>query len=211
MSNTDSAMFIPLYKFITENKITEKVLDSDFVKQDKINAVKQIMLKYGETPDIISGWTEGFIIFLLQMMIELDLEEEFNKIVTDIRYSDLSNLILRLVERMKNMRDDKNISKFLDILRGKKTNKIKLGKYILYCTYYYHPDQIILQMKFDDLEYSCIIAETYDHDVHYLEELVNYFVFAGEFNETEFEITFSFGKLIKINLQNIYNFNLILK
>lgn len=288
MSNTDSAMFIPLYKFITENniyipkisnqkegwyyidiietqllnsdielnykkfikgyntkirllnldyewiyyyiyiilycdfglsidrklydEITEKVLDSDFVKQDKINAVKQIMLKYGETPDIISGWTEGFIISLLQMMIELDLEEEFNKIVTDIRYSDWSsNLILRLIERMKNMQNDKNISKFFDILRGKKTNKIKLGKYILYWTCYYHPDQIILQMKFDDLEYSCVIAETYDHDVHYLEELVNYFVFAGEFDEREFEITFSFGKLIKINLQNIYDFDLILK
>jgi len=211
MSNTDSTMFIPLYKFITEDKITEKVLDSDFVKQDKINAVKQIMLKYGETPDIISDWTERSIISLLQMMIELDLEEEFNKIVTDIRYSDYSNLILRLIERMKNMQNDKNILKFFDILRGKKTNKIKLGKYILYWTCYYHPDQIILQMKFDDLEYSCVIAETYDHDVHYLEELVNYFAFAGEFDEREFEITFSFGKLIKINLQNIYNFNLILK
>jgi len=169
MSNTDSAMFIPLYKFITENniyipkisnqkegwyyidiietqipnsdmelnynkfiegydtkikllyvnldyewiyyyiyiilycdfglsinkklynEITEKVLDSDFVKQDKINAVKQIMLKCGETPDIINGWMEGCIISLVNMIVVLDLEEEFNKIVTDIKNSTLES------------------------------------------------------------------------------------------------------------------------
>jgi len=170
MSNTDSAMFIPLYKFITENniyipkitkqtekkegwyyidiietlqdnfifelnyknfikgyntkirllnldyewiynyiyiilycdfgmsidrklynEITKKVLDSDFVKQDKINAVKQIMLKCGKTPDIINGWMEGCIISLVNMIVVLDLEEEFNKIVTDIKNSTLES------------------------------------------------------------------------------------------------------------------------
>lgn len=167
MSNTDSAMFIPLYKFITENniyipkisnqkegwyyidiieillpnsdielnyknftkgyntkirllnldyewiynyiyiilycdfglsidrklynKITYKVLDSDFVKQDKINKIKQIMLKCGKTPDIINGWMEGSIISLVNMIVVLDLEEEFNKIVTEIKNSTLES------------------------------------------------------------------------------------------------------------------------
>jgi len=73
------------------DEITEKVLDSDFVKQDKINAVKQIMLKCGETPDIINGWMEGSIISLVNIIVVLDLEEEFNKIVTDIKNSTLES------------------------------------------------------------------------------------------------------------------------
>jgi len=195
------------------NGIIEKILEGDFVKQDKINAIKQIMLKSGKTPDIINGWMEGSILSLLQMMIELDMEEDFKKIVNDIRYSTIEwyrDIIPHLIERMDKVKNEDKYSKYFDILRGKTTHKVELGKYILYWSCYHHPDQITLQMKLDDLEYSCVIAETYDHDVHYLEELVNYFVFAGKsgFDQTEFEITFSFGKLIKINLQNIYDFNL---
>lgn len=197
MSNTDSAMFIPLYKFITENniyipkisnqkegwyyidiietqllnsdielnyekfikgydtkikilyinldyewiyyyiyiilycdfglsidrklydEITEKVLDSDFVKQDKINAVKQIMLKCGETPDIINGWMEGSIISLVNIIVDLDLEEEFNKIVTDIKNSTLESyrdIIPYLIDLMYDVRNDKKYTKYFDKL-----------------------------------------------------------------------------------------------
>jgi len=198
MSNTDSAMFIPLYKFITENniyipkisnqkegwyyidiietqipnsdmelnynkfiegydtkikllyvnldyewiyyyiyiilycdfglsinkklynEITEKVLDSDFVKQDKINAVKQIMLKCGETPDIINGWMEGSIISLVNIIVDLDLEEEFNKIVTDIKNSTLESyrdIIPYLIDMMYDgSRNNKKYTKYFDKL-----------------------------------------------------------------------------------------------
>ncbi len=197
MSNTDSAIFIPLYKFITENniyipkisnqkegwyyidiietlqdnfifelnyknfiegydtkikllyiildyewiyyyvyvilycdfglsidrklydEITEKVLDSNFVKQDKINAVKQIMLKCGETPDIINGWMEGSIISLVNIIVDLDLEEEFNKIVTDIKYSTLKSyrdIIPYLIDMMYDVRNDKKYTKYFDKL-----------------------------------------------------------------------------------------------
>ena len=200
------------------DEIIKKVLDCDFVKQDKINAVKQIMLKCGKTPDIINGWMEGSIISLVNMIVVLDLEEEFNKIVTYIKNSTLEsyrNIFPYLIDMLYDgSRNDKIYAKiyekYFDILRGKATKKIELGKYILYWTCYHHPDQINLQMELDDLEYSCVIAETYDHDVHYLEELVNYFVFTGKsgLDQTEFEITFSFGKSIKINLQNCYHFDL---
>jgi hypothetical protein len=181
MLNTDSAMFIPLYKFITENniyipkisnqkegwyyidiietqlpnsdielnyknfikgyntkikllyinldyewiyyyiyiilycdfglsidkklydEITKKVLNSDFVKQDKINVVKQIMLKCGNTPDFIYGWMEGSVISLINIIVTLDLEEEFNKIVTEIKNSTLEsyrNIIPYLIDML---------------------------------------------------------------------------------------------------------------
>ena len=104
------------------DEITEKVLDSDFVKQDKINAVKQIMLKCGKTPDIIDGCMEGCIISLVEMIIELDLEEEFNKIVTNIKNSTLKShrdIIPYLIEKMDNVKNEDKYTKYFDILRGK--------------------------------------------------------------------------------------------
>ena len=101
------------------NEITEKVLDSDFVKQDKINAVKQIMLKCGETPDIINGWMEGSIISLVSIIVDLDLEEEFNKIVTDIKNSTLEtyrDIIPYLIDLMYDVRNDKKYTKYFDKL-----------------------------------------------------------------------------------------------
>jgi len=102
------------------NEITEKVLDSDFVKQDKINAVKQIMLKCGETPDIINGWMEGSIISLVNIIVDLDLEEEFNKIVTDIKNSTLESyrdIIPYLIDMMYDgSRNNKKYTKYFDKL-----------------------------------------------------------------------------------------------
>lgn len=101
------------------DEIIDKIVNGEFLKQDKINAIKQIMLKCGETPDIINGWMEGSIVYLVKMIIELDMEEEFNKIVTDIKNSTLESyrdIIPYLIEIMDNVKDDKKYKKYFDIL-----------------------------------------------------------------------------------------------
>jgi len=77
------------------------------------------MLKCGKTPDIINGWMEGSIVYLVKMIIELDMEEEFNKIVTNIKNSTLESyrdIIPYLIEIMDNVKDDKKYKKYFDIL-----------------------------------------------------------------------------------------------
>lgn len=101
------------------DEIIDKIVNGEFLKQDKINAIKQVMLKCGETPDIINGWMEGSIVYLVKMIIELDMEEEFNKIVTDIKNSTLESyrdIIPYLSEIMDNVKDDKKYKKYFDIL-----------------------------------------------------------------------------------------------
>jgi len=101
------------------DEIIDKIVNGEFLKQDKINAIKQVMLKCGETPDIINGWMEGSIVYLVNMIIELDMEEEFNKIVTDIKNSTLESyrdIIPYLIEIMDNVKDDKKYKKYFDIL-----------------------------------------------------------------------------------------------
>lgn len=109
------------------DKITEQIINGEFVVQDKINAVKQIMISCGKTPDIINGWMEGSIISLMEEIIELDLEEEFNKIVSEIRYSTLKSfrdiipyMIEKMqVEKMDNVKCQDKYKKYFDILQGK--------------------------------------------------------------------------------------------
>lgn len=101
------------------DEIIDKIVNGEFLKQDKINAIKQVMLKCGETPDIINGWMEGSIVYLVNMIIELDMEEEFNKIVTNIKNSTLESyrdIIPYLSEIMDNVKDDKKYKKYFDIL-----------------------------------------------------------------------------------------------
>jgi len=101
------------------DEIIDKIVNGEFLKQDKINAIKQVMLKCGETPDIINGWMEGSIVYIVKMIIELDMEEEFNKIVTDIKNSTLESyrdIISYMIEIMDNVKDDKKYKKYFDIL-----------------------------------------------------------------------------------------------
>lgn len=101
------------------DEIIDKIVNGEFLKQDKINAIKQVMLKCGKTPDIINGWMEGSIVYLVKMIIELDMEEEFNKIVTNIKNSTLESyrdIIPYLIEIMDNVKDDKKYKKYFDIL-----------------------------------------------------------------------------------------------
>lgn len=101
------------------DEIIDKIVNGEFLKQDKINAIKQVMLKCGETPDIINGWMEGSIVYLVKMIIELDMEEEFNKIVTNIKNSTLESyrdIIPYLIEIMDNVKDDKKYKRYFDIL-----------------------------------------------------------------------------------------------
>lgn len=101
------------------DEIIDKIVNGEFLKQDKINAIKQVMLKCGETPDIINGWMESSIVYLVNMIIELDMEEEFNKIVTNIKNSTLESyrdIIPYLIEIMDNVKDDKKYKKYFDIL-----------------------------------------------------------------------------------------------
>lgn len=184
--------------------IIESIIDSNFTKEDKINAIKQIMLKCEKTPDIIYGWMEGSIISLVEMIIELDLEEEFNKIVTEIKYSTLESyrdIIPYLIQKMDNVKNKNKYKKYFDILRDKTTHKVELGKYILCYTYYYYPDQIILHIDYNSNTYECIII---DKDIHILESLSNYFSFLRNSGllESEFNITQNNNNSIILSLQN---------
>lgn len=106
------------------NNIIEQIINGEFVAQDKINAIKQIMISCGKTPDIINGWMEGSIISLMEEIIELDLEEEFNKIVSEIRYTTLKSfrdiipyMIEKMqVEKMDNVKCQDKYKKYLNIL-----------------------------------------------------------------------------------------------
>ena len=94
----------------------------DFVKDEKINEIKKIMLKCGEVPEIIDGWLEGDIISLILDIIELDLEEEFNKIVSEIKKSTAEsyrNIIGYMIENKNSYKNNikkENYNKYFNKL-----------------------------------------------------------------------------------------------
>lgn len=62
---------------------------------------------------------EGSIISLVNIIVDLDLEEEFNKIVTDIKNSTLESyrdIIPYLIDLMYDVRNDKKYTKYFDKL-----------------------------------------------------------------------------------------------
>lgn len=195
------------------NKIIMQIIDGEFVVFDKVNAIKQIMVECGKTPDIINGWMEGDILCLIDEIIELDLdmEEEFYKIVSDIKKSTLKSycdIIPYLIKKMDNIKNEIRYKKYFDILRGKKLTQINIGNFILEVEYYYYPDEILLKIDINTDKYSCLIVS---EDVHYLEELSNYFSFLqkGGLTTEEFKIILNKDSII-LELQDIYRFEILL-
>jgi hypothetical protein len=95
------------------DNIIDKILNSEFVKGDKLNAIRQIILNCGKTPDIIDGWTEGRIISLMLLMIEMNLKEYYNRLVSELAnstldsYRDIIPFFNNLIGKMYDIKQEK--------------------------------------------------------------------------------------------------------
>jgi hypothetical protein len=95
------------------DNIIDKILNSEFVKEDKLNAIKKIILDCGKTPDIIDGWTEGKIISLMLLMIEMNLKEYYNRLVSELAnstldsYRDIIPFFNNLIGKMYDIKQEK--------------------------------------------------------------------------------------------------------
>jgi hypothetical protein len=103
------------------DNIIDEILNGEFVKEDKLNAIKQIILDCGKTPDIIDGWTEGKIISLMLLMIEMNLKEYYNRLVSELANSTLDSY-RDIIPFFNNL-----IGKMYDI-KQKKYNKYLINK-----------------------------------------------------------------------------------
>jgi hypothetical protein len=95
------------------DNIIDKILNGEFVKGDKLNAIRQIILNCGKTPDIIDGWTEGKIISLMLLMIEMNLKEYYNRLVSELAnstldsYRDIIPFFNNLIGKMYDIKQEK--------------------------------------------------------------------------------------------------------
>ena len=95
------------------DNIIDKILNGEFVKEDKLNAIRQIILNCGKTPDIIDGWTEGKIISLMLLMIEMNLKEYYNRLVSELAnstldsYRDIIPFFNNLIGKMYDIKQEK--------------------------------------------------------------------------------------------------------
>jgi hypothetical protein len=95
------------------DNIIDEILNSEFVKEDKLNAIKKIILDCGKTPDIIDGWTEGKIISLMLLMIEMNLKEYYNRLVSELAnstldsYRDIIPFFNNLIGKMYDIKQEK--------------------------------------------------------------------------------------------------------
>ena len=95
------------------DNIIDEILNGEFVKEDKLNAIKQIILDCGKTPDIIDGWTEGKIISLMLLMIEMNLKEYYNRLVSELAnstldsYRDIIPFFNNLIGKMYDIKQEK--------------------------------------------------------------------------------------------------------
>lgn len=160
-----------------ESIVVKLIHDSDFLDEDKKEKIKLIMIDCGKTPDVLNGWMEGYIIELIVYMIDLDMEKEFKKITTDLQNSPLESyrgIINYFIDYIGLDNNDKTLNKYLGILRQESIKSILVGKYQLIVKCYHYPDEIKLEIKYNDFKYTSVIEEK-KYDVHYLEELANYF------------------------------------
>jgi len=106
------------------NSIIVKIINySDFLDEDKKEKIKIIMQKCGKTPDVLNGWMEGHIIELMERMIDLDMEEEFEIITTDLSKSPLKSyrgIINYLFGYIGANVKDTKLEKYIDILNEAK-------------------------------------------------------------------------------------------
>ncbi len=128
-------------------------MESHTEKEDVIKAIQNIITRCDKTPDIIGDIKQDEIILLLYKMIELDMYEEFNKLVRKLRYTSIDehqNIIPYVINNMK----QKDNYKYIDVLRNIETKNIQIGDYTLIYNYRYEPDQFNLQITYNDTIYS---------------------------------------------------------
>ena len=118
--NLDFDENLDLYNSI----IVKLIHHSDFLDEDKKEKIKMIMINCGKTPDVLNGWMEGYIIELMNFMIDLDMEEEFKKITTDLQNSPLESyrgIINYFIGYIgANVKDTTKLEKYIDILNEAK-------------------------------------------------------------------------------------------
>ena len=106
------------------NSIVVKLIHySDFLDEDKKEKIKMIMQNCGKTPDVLNGWMEGYIMELMDCMIDLDMEEEFEKITTDLSKSPLKSyrgIINYFIGYIGANVKDTKLKKYIDILNEAK-------------------------------------------------------------------------------------------
>ncbi len=100
--------------------IIDILINGEFTKLDKINKIKIIMANCGKTPDVLDGWMEGYILELMELMIQYGMEDEFRKITSDLLNSPLESYqgcITYLLESIGLDNKDKKLSKYIGILK----------------------------------------------------------------------------------------------
>ena len=99
------------------------LLNSNYLDEEKKEKIKMIMINCGKTPDVLNGWMEGHVMELMELMIDLDMEEEFKKITTDLQNSPLESyrgIINYLFGYIGANVKDTKLEKYIDILNEAK-------------------------------------------------------------------------------------------
>ena len=106
------------------NSIIVKLIhNSNYLDEEKKEKIKMIMINCGKTPDVLNGWMEGHVMELMECMIDLDMEEEFKKITTDLSKSPLKSyrgIINYLFGYIGANVKDTKLEKYIDILNEAK-------------------------------------------------------------------------------------------
>lgn len=163
-----------LYEEIIE--AVKTILNNGLIRENKINAIKNIMVLCGKTHDVIDGFYEGDILNLLYEMIDFEMEDEFNIIVNEIKKSSLKsyrNIIPHIIDSLNNLKEESKYIKFLEILRKNVIRQINIENYIFNIVYQNYPDQILLQINVNDKIYKGIVSK---EDVDYLDSVSDYFL-----------------------------------
>jgi hypothetical protein len=103
--------------------IVKLIYYSNFLDEDKKEKIKMIMINCGKTPDVLNGWMEGYVMELMDCMIDLDMEEEFKKITTDLQNSPLKSyrgIINYFIGYIGTNVKDTKLEKYIDILNQAK-------------------------------------------------------------------------------------------
>ena len=119
-------------------------------------------------------------------------KKNLKKITTDLQNSPLESyrgIINYFIDYIGLDNNDKTLNKYLGILRQESIKSILVDKYQLIVKCYHYPDEIKLEIKYNDFKYTSVIEEK-KYDVHYLEELANYFNWLSKSGlcEGEFQI-----------------------
>lgn len=189
------------------------IIDEHFIKNYKINAIEQTMIQCLNNPNIIkNNWTEEEICILIKLLIKYDFENYFENILIEIKkiknnFYDI--VIYCIVEELSFDIQQLNYKKYFDIIKkydNDITSVVHVGIFDLFVKYNNYPNQLVLQMIYNNNLYSCVLD-----DKCFLKELVRDFslVDKHKYQCSKIEIVFSYNKFIKLKIDNSYNLILL--